>query len=129
MAFKARPALLAAVAEVKFSHIVSVSCCSATLTGGMVVRGKNLELTRCLQACKILDLLDLQHLGLCHCHALALYSQLLCAGRAVVMARLAPPALSALQQGIESWYVLGLCPSTSLLPLLLQALPPSRCST
>ena len=126
MAFKAMPALLAAVAEVKFSHIVSVRCCSATLIGGMVVRGKNLELTRCLHACKILDL---QHLGLCHCHALALYSQLLCAGRAVVMARLAPPALSALQQGIKSWYVLGLCPSTSLLPLLLQALPPSRCST
>ena len=48
----ALPALLMAVVDVNSSHIVIVIYCPDTLIEGMGVKGKSLQPTPCLQACK-----------------------------------------------------------------------------
>ena len=123
--FQTMPDLLVAGVEVVFSHIITVMGCPATLIEGMVVRGKSLELTRCLQACRnfcwtcsplvsvLAKCLPFTHSSLCR--------------KGVLVAVLAPPALSALHQGTKAGS-LEPRPNPSLLTLLLQALPPSRCS-
>ena len=50
--FQAMPALLMAVVDVNSRHILTVIYRPNTLIEGMVVKGKSLQLTTCLQACK-----------------------------------------------------------------------------